>query len=590
MTDYKLGVWDLSDLSKDPKSKQFQNQIKDIELKAKKFEKIKTKLNPGIPSKEFFGILHDIEDISERMGKVGGYASLAYSADTQSDEATSLVTRMHKLGSDTSNRILFFDLWWKKQIDDKNAARLIKDAGEFSRYLEHKRLVAKYSLSEPEERIINTLDVTGISALVKLYDKITNAFEYKLKVDGKLKKMGREELTGLVRSTKAKTRESAYKTLFTKYTENKGVLGEIYQNIVLNWKDEGIEIRGYSSPISMRNIGNDVDDITIESLLKVCKNNTEVFQRFFALKAKLVGLKKLRRYDLYVPSAIKIKEKNYPYTKSVKLVLESLNRFSPKLAEFAERVFKENHIDSQIRQGKRDGAFCSSPTPDITPYVMVNFTGKSRDVFTLAHELGHAVHSMAASKRSILVSDAPLPLAETASTFSELLLYDNISEKISDDEKKTVLSEKIDDLYATIMRQSFFTLFEIDAHRQIGQGTVIDDISKTYLNNLKEQFGNSVLLSDDFAIEWSCIPHFYHTPFYCYAYSFGNLLALSLFQRFKKEGRDFVPSYIAILAAGGSKKPEDLLLEHGIDIRTTKFWQDGFDYISKQVKELAKIS
>ena len=153
-----------------------------------------------------------------------------------------------------------------------------------------------------------------------------------------------------------------------------------------------------------------------------------------------------------------------------------------------------------------------------------------------------------------------------------------------------MLSEKIDDLYATIMRQSFFTIFEKDAHEQIGNGTTVDEISKTYLKNLKEQFGNSVVLSDDFAIEWSCIPHFYHTPFYCYAYSFGNLLALSLFQRYKKEGRDFAPHYISILAAGGSKKPETLLDEHGLDIRSPKFWQEGFDYIATQVKELESLN
>lgn len=589
MTEYKLGAWDLSDLSGNHKDKKFQLKIREIQDSAKKFEKIKPALSPRISSRKFYSIIHNVEEISEKMSKVGGYASLAYAANTQSDEATSLMTQIHKLGSDTSNKILFFDLWWKRQIDDKNTDRLIKDAGEFARYLKHKRLVAKYSLSEPEEKIINILDVTGISALVKLYDKITNAFEYNVRVNGKIKKIGREALTGFVRSSKPKIREAAYKSLLTKFTENKGVLGEIYQNIVLNWKDEGIEIRGYSSPITIRNIGNDVDDVTIESLLKVCKSNAPIFQKFFLLKAKMIRQKKLRRYDLYAPSNIKIKEKNYSYTKSVKLVLDSLTKFSPTLSNYAERVFKENHIDSEIRQGKRDGAFCSSPIPTMTPYVLINFTGKSRDVFTLAHELGHAIHSMAASDRSILVSDAPLPLAETASTFSELLLYDNMSESISDNEKKIFLSEKIDDLYATIMRQAFFTLFEIDAHKQIAEGTVVDDISRTYLNNLKEQFGRSVLVSDDFAIEWSCIPHFYHTPFYCYAYSFGNLLALSLFQRFKKEGKDFVPSYIDILAAGGSKKPEDLLLEHGIDIRTTRFWQDGLDYISNQVKTLGRI-
>jgi len=590
MTNYKLGMWDLSELVKNPKSLAFQKQIKELENQAIKFEKIKSKLNPKMSSKKFMNIIQQIEEISKNMSKIGGYASLSYSSDTQSDEATSLMTKMSKLGSEISNKILFFDLWWKTQVDDKNAKRLMKDAGEITEYLSHKRLFAKYALSEPEERIINTLDVTGISALVKLYDKITNAFEYKMKIGNKSKTMTREELTNYVRSTNPKIREIAYKTILTKYTENKGVVGEIYQNIVLNWRDEGIEIRGYKSPISMRNIGNDVDDKTIETLLSICRKNSPVFQKFFVQKAKMLKMKKLRRYDLYAPAAANIKEKNYAYDKSVKLVFESLGKFSSTLEEYARKVFNENHIDSAIRQGKRDGAFCSTLTPKITPYVLVNFTGKSRDVFTLAHELGHAVHSQAAQDRSILVQDAPLPLAETASTFSELLLYDNLSDKISDNEKKIMLAEKIDDLYATIMRQSFFTIFEVDAHKQIGKGTTINEISKTYLQNLKEQFGNSVSLSDDFAIEWSCIPHFYHTPFYCYAYSFGNLLALSLFQRYKKEGKDFVPAYMSILAAGGSKKPEKLLAEYGFDIRSSKFWQEGFDYVNEQVKTLARLN
>ena len=590
MTNYKLGTWDLSELVKNPKSLVFQKQIKELENQAIKFEKIKSKLDPKMSSKKFMNIIQQIEEISKNMSKIGGYASLSYSSDTQSDEATSLMTKMSKLGSEISNKILFFDLWWKTQVDDKNAKRLMKDAGEITEYLSHKRLFAKYALSEPEERIINTLDVTGISALVKLYDKITNAFEYKMKIGNKSKTMTREEITNYVRNTNPKIRETAYKTILTKYTENKGVVGEIYQNIVLNWRDEGIEIRGYESPISMRNIGNDVDDKTIETLLSICRKNSPVFQKFFVQKAKMLKIKKLRRYDLYAPAAANIKEKNYSYDKSVKLVFESLGKFSNTLEAYARKVFNENHIDSAIRQGKRDGAFCSTLTPKITPYVLVNFTGKSRDVFTLAHELGHAVHSQAARDRSILVQDAPLPLAETASTFSELLLYDNLSDKISDNEKKIMLAEKIDDLYATIMRQSFFTIFEVDAHKQMGKGTTINEISKTYLQNLKEQFGNSVSLSDDFAIEWSCIPHFYHTPFYCYAYSFGNLLALSLFQRYKKEGKDFVPAYMSILAAGGSKKPEKLLAEYGFDIRSPKFWQEGFDYVNEQVKALALLN
>ncbi len=590
MTKYVSGKWDLSGLVPNPKTPGFTKQIQALEKKSKQFANIKSSLKPKISSKKFFEILHKIEDIDEKMSILGGYSSLAYAADTQSDEATSLLTKMNKLGADISNQILFFDLWWKRSIDEKNAKRLIREAGQLSDYLRYKRLLAKYSLSEPEEKIINTLDVTGSTALVKLYDKITNAFEYYVRLNGKKKKLTREELSSLVRSTKSKTRENAYKSLFSKFSVSKGVLGEIYQNIVLNWRDEGIEIRGFSTPISIRNIGNDVDDKTINSLLTVCKKNTSLFQKFFLKKAKMLGMKKLRRYDLYAPSASKIKEKNYSYDKSVKMVFESFEKFSPKLKEFAKKVFDENHIDSSIRAGKRDGAFCSTLSPKITPYVMVNFTGKTKDAYTLAHELGHAVHSQAASDKSILVSDAPLPLAETASTFSELLLYDSLSEKISDEEKKIMLSEQIDDFYATIIRQAFFTLFEINAHKQIANTTTVDELSKTYFSNIQEQFGRSIILSNDFSLEWSCIPHFFHTPFYCYAYSFGNLLALSLFQRYKKEGKDFVPSYVSILAAGGSKKPELLLNEFGINIASTRFWQDGFDYVNEQVKSLSALT
>ncbi|MCH7561173.1 MAG: oligoendopeptidase F, partial [Thaumarchaeota archaeon] len=276
MSEYHVGRWDLSELTKNPKGPAFQKQIMEVEKQARKFEKIKLKLDPKMSSKKFMSILQQVEEMSEKMSKIGGYASLSYSSDTQSDEATSLMTKMSKLGSEISNKILFFDLWWKTQVDEKNAQRLMRDTGELTEYLLHKRLFAKYALSEPEERIINTLDVTGISALVKIYDKITNAYEYKMKIGNKTKILTREELTNYVRSTNPKIRETAYKTILTKYTKNKGVIGEIYQNIVLNWRDEGIEIRGYKTPISMRNIGNDVDDKTIESLLSVCKKNSGI--------------------------------------------------------------------------------------------------------------------------------------------------------------------------------------------------------------------------------------------------------------------------------------------------------------------------
>ena len=449
------GKWNLDDLVKNPSKQIFDKKIKEIEKDATQFEKQKKTLNPSITSSKFLKMLHQIEKISEKSSHIGGYASLKYSEDTQSDEATALLTKISQFGSTIQNQILFFDLWWKKQVDEKNARRLMKSAGELSDYLRYKRLMSKYSLTEPEERIINTLDVTGVSALVKLYDKITNAFTYTIKIGKKKKTMGREELTTYVRSKNAKIREIAYKELLGKYHQNKGVVGEIYQNIVLNWKNEGIDIRKFQSPISIQNVGNDIDDKTVESLLEVCKKNAPVFQKYFSKKASMVGMKKLRRYDLYAPTKTNSKEKNYSYDNAIKLVLDSLAKFSPKISSFAAKVFNENHVDYSIRPGKRDGAFCSTPLPYITPFVLINYTGKSRDVFTLAHEIGHAVHSIAASDKSILVSDASLPLAETASTYSELLLYDNISNTISDNEKKYIPSNK--EKYMCAKHRKFFT-------------------------------------------------------------------------------------------------------------------------------------
>ena len=578
--------WDLSELVRDDAGPGFEEQVSRIRKKAKSFGRLKDGLAPEISSAEFGRILRRLERITEEINLVAGYASLQYAADTQSDQATSLVTRMTKLGADISNQVLFFDLWWKRSVDEGNAVRLMQDVGDLAGYLRHQRLVSAYTLSEPEEKLINILDATGASALVKIYDKITNAFEYRVMVGGRRRKMAREELAGLVRSANPKTRQAAYAALFERFEEDKGVLGEIYQNIVLNWRDEGIQLRGYRTPVSVRNIANDVDDKTVDSLLRVCEKNAPIFREFFVQKAKMLDLARLRRYDLYAPITARARERSYSYDHSIRLVLESLGRFSPVMSGFAKKVLDQNHVDSSLRPGKRDGAFCSTLSPRVTPFVLVNFTGKLRDVFTLAHELGHAIHSQAAAGRSILVQSASLPLAETASTFSELLLYDSLVEKIPEEEGRFMLAEKIGDLYATIMRQSFFTLFEADAHKQIAASTTVAELSKTYLRNLQKQFGSSVEISDDFALEWSCIPHFYHAPFYCYAYSFGNLLALSLFQRYKKEGADFVPSYLEILSAGGSQKTESLLLQHDMDISSAGFWQDGFEYVRRQVRQI----
>jgi oligoendopeptidase F len=598
-TSLKVGPWQLTELAKNASGDGFQRFLASIAELVKQFEAKRKELRVDISSADFENLIHLTEEIFEKVSMASSYAHLQYYADTSSNEAAALVTKMEKLGSDIRNRLLFFDLWFEKEVDDTNAQRLINSVSPvYKEYLRHRRLFAKHALTEPEEKIINTMNVTGTRALVKIYDKMTNTFEFAMTVKKGKKTItkifdNKQKMLSYIRSPKAEEREGAYKALWEVYRKNSGILGEVYCNIVIKWRDEGISMRGYKSPISVRNLENDLDDETVEVLLKVCRRNSTLFQDYFREKAKMIGIKKLRRYDLYapLPSRAAIRRK-FAYGRAVDTVLKTFEDFDPQLRKFAERVFDEQHVDSAIRHGKYSGAFCHTVSPKITPYVLLNFDGKARDVSTLAHEFGHAIHSMAAADKPIIVSQAPLPLAETASVFAEMLLNDKLAENMSSKERRLLLAEQIDDMYATIMRQTYFTLFEIEAHSAIAEeNATVDRVSEIYLNNLKEQFSNSLTITPDFQWEWLYISHFYHTPFYCYAYSFGNLLVLSLYQQYKLEGRSsFVPKYFKILSAGGSRKPEELLKESGIDISEEAFWQRGFDLVAKKVQELKELS
>jgi len=595
----KVGRWNISDLVKDPSSEEFSQFLRSVEEQLVQFEGSRQLLRPDISSEEFERLIHMLESISEKVSIASGYAYLRYYADTSSNEASALVTKMEKLASEISNRMLFFDLWFKKQIDHENANRLINAIPkEYQEHLRHKRLVAKYSLSEPEEKIISTLEVTGILALTKIYDKMTSGFEFTMRLRHGRKTIekkfdNKEKLVSLVRSPDGNRREAAYKSLLQVYKRNSGVLGEIYQNIIMQWRDEAILMRGYRSPISVRNIANNLDDATVEALLAACRHNVAMFHDYFIEKSKMIGMRKLHRYHLYAPISNKASDsKKFTYGKAVETVLDSFGDFDPQFRRLAERVFAKHHIDSEIRKAKRGGAFCYSVTPKLTPYVLLNFDGTSRDVSTLAHEFGHAIHSMLASDMPLMVFHAPLPLAETASVFAEMLLNEKMAEKMSKKERRILLAEQIDNLYATIIRQAYFTLFEIDAHKAIGENNAtIDAVAKIYMDNLKEQFGTSITISPDFEWEWVYIPHFYHMPFYTYAYSFGNLLVLSLYGQYKLEGSSsFVPKYFKILSAGGSRKPEELLMEAGIDISRQEFWQQGFDYVQELIQQLKALA
>jgi oligoendopeptidase F len=376
--------------------------------------------------------------------------------------------------------------------------------------------------------------------------------------------------------------------LYRVYADDGAILGMMYQNLVRDWRNENIDLRKFPSPISVKNLQNDIPDAVVDTLLEVSRRNTTVFQRFFKMKARWLGVERLRRYDVYAP--VVRSDKTYEHPEVVEMVLDSLAEFHPKLATLAQRVLDENHLDSEVRQGKMSGAFCASVQPGLTPWVLTNFQGKPYDFTTLAHELGHALHSMLAEEHTQFTFHASLPLAETASTFAEMILVDRLLEQESDEDvRKDLLFSQVDDAYATIMRQIYFALFERQAHDMTHEGATVDELSDAYMENLKDQFGDAVELSDEFRWEWVSIPHIYNYPFYVYAYAFGQLLVLSLYQQYQVEGESFKPRLMKILSAGGSNAPARILDEAGIDIRKAEFWQGGYDVLSQMIDQLEAL-
>lgn len=585
--DGKLSQWSLKDLFSSSNSKDLKIAFTALEDKVALFESRRECLVDGINQNEFIEIIKELEEITKLLHRIGGFAELWFTEDTQNQEAQTLVAKIEQLSADVSNRVLFFSIWWKS-LDEKTTARLMNGVGDYYYWLEEMRHLKPYTLSEAEEKIINIKDVTGSSALSTLYDAFTNRYSFNIYVEGEEKEVTRGELMALVRQPDADLRARAYQELYRVFGNDGPILGQIYQTRVRDWRNELINLRGYKTPISARNLLNDIPDEIIETLLDICSKNVGIFQHYFDLKAKMIGVEKLHRYDIYAPVSKSTKE--YPFHVAVDLVMDSFNHFDPRFAEMASRVIKENHIDSEVRKGKRSGAFCATINPELIPWVLVNYQGRSNDVATLAHELGHAIHSMLASDHSIFTQHACLPLAETASTFGEMMLIDRLLEDENDEEiRRDLLFKQVDDSYATIMRQAFFALFEKLAHKKTGEGASVDELSGAYYENLKMQFGENIEIGDEFRWEWVSIPHIYHVPFYVYAYAFGKLLVLSLYKQFKEEGDSFKPKYINILSTGGSKSPIEILSESGIDICKPSFWQGGFDVVYSQVKQIEEL-
>ncbi len=580
--------WDLSELLPEASETVVSSRIADLEVSVRAFENWRTELSPKLSPDRLVELLEDYETLVSKLIVLGFYGSLWFSSDTQSQAALDYRNRIEQVLTGVENRMLFFTLWWK-QLDDDAAELLLPAASkhpDFRQYLEDLRRFKPFSLDEPTEQIINLKDADGQDGLLTIYSMLTNRLEFKIDVDGEEQVLTRDELQGYVHSPVSQLRAAAYRELYRVFKKEQGILGQIYVHRVRDWYSENVGVRKFASPIAVRNIANDVPDAAVTTLLDVVGENNHIFQEYFRLKAKWLGFDRLSRYDLYAP--LTASERRVDYQEAVDLVLDTMADFHPSLAEQAARVFREHHIDSEIRKGKKGGAFCATVLPSQTPWLLINYTGRVRDVATLAHELGHAIHSMLAENHSVLTQHASLPLAETASVFSEMLLTDRLLAEEKDPlVRRELLVAAVDDIYATVLRQAYFVRFELAAHKAIQGGGTAEELDELYMQTLENQFGDSIEIPREFRREWMMIPHIYHTPFYCYAYCFGQLLVLALYQRYKVEGEAFVPGYLKLLSAGGSARPESLLAEVGVDITDAAFWRGGFAVVESLITELA---
>ena len=576
--------WKLDDILKE---NEFDILYKEIERDGEELKKWVKKLSPQITRDDFKKLLLFEEAVGIKMARLSYLPYLIGAVNQKNKKAKIMKSRAEDLGLKISNDGAKIGLWIQGKrgpfLDKKNAERLFSVIDDLEYSLTKSRQGAKYSLKEREEEIIRHKDASGTEVLGEIREMISTGFSYKI---GKRKIKTQAELLALVYNPKRELREAAYKALLNKQKDNIDKFFAIYQGIVKDWAYEA-KLRGYKNSIEVRNWGNDIPNKAVESLLSVCTENRKIFWRYFEWKAKELGLRKLKRSDIYAP--LTKKDKKYSYEEAQKLVLDAFGGFSKKFYEGAQKIINDGHIDVNPGENKRSGAFCATVEPKISPYIMLNFTGKSRDISTLAHELGHGIHSLLANKHLASVQQANLPLAETASTLAELVLFEKMLSTEKDKEvKKAWLVEKMSDAYATICRQNYFVKFEIEAHQKMAEGLNSEKLSMMYLKNLKEQFGTSVEIEPMFAYEWSYISHIFESPFYCYAYNFGELLSYSLFMKYKQD-KKFLEKIEKLLSFGGSKNPVELLKEVGVKIEEKEFWQKGFEVVSNWQKELEAL-
>jgi oligoendopeptidase F len=530
-------------------------------------------------------LIEDYESIEERSSVITGYLGLRVSEDMHDEQMLALRSKWNQIATSLGNELIFFTHWFTF-LDDATADRFIAapQLADYRYFLERLRAFRAYTLPESQERII-ALKSAGSSASA-FYSVLRGGMEFPF--DGE--DLTEEELKSRIHDQDPKVRERAYASLFAPFEKNRTLIVELYKGVVLDWHNEEIAIRGFPDAISARNLSNDVSDRSVAALMRAVERNEHRMQRYYKLKRTINGsVYDHSRYHLYAPY-MNQPSRTYSYEESRDLVLSVFEAFDPRFAQLAREVFDAEHVHALPKKRKRPGAFSYSVTTATEPYVMLNHAGKLQDVFTMAHEFGHAVHGQLERDNPELISHAGLPLSETASLFAELLLTERfLEESTSDDERIAVLIENLDGFYASVIRQIGFARFESIAHDMIPKGASLSELDTAYSRILESQFGD-LAIPERFHGEWSMIPHIHSRPFYVYSYAWGNLLVLALFEQYRTDPEGFVERYFELLKAGGTKPPLELLARFGVDVETEAFWESGFDVIDARIDALEKLA
>lgn len=586
--------WDLSDLFAGPDDPALDRAVRSLLEDADAFaETCRDTIDcAGGPSAEhLLAALRAFEEISQRLNRLGSYGHLLYAADTSDAAARDLHQRLQQQTTEIHNRLLFFNLEWLRVEDDVAEALIAHDTlVNYRHYLRAERRYKPHTLSEPEEKICNEKANTGSRAFGRLFTELTSAMTFTVERDGEDRTMALPEVLALMHEPDRDLRRRAYDALFGRLADEGKTISFLYDVLV---QDHQIDdrLRGHPHPMASRHLVNEIDRETVERMMSVTEANHPIAHEYFALKARLMGLDKIALYDQYAPVGGALPPCTYGDAREI--VLEAFAKFDPEFRDLAAEFFDKNWIDAELRPGKRGGAFCAYPSPDLHPYILVNHTDNLRDVMTIAHELGHGLHGQLARAQTLLNYDTPLTTAETASVFAEFLVFDHLMETRDDPAVRLALvCSKIEDAFATVFRQNVLTRYEQMAFARREEGRLsADALCEAWWDANAAYYGDALEMPEGYRWGWSYIPHFIHTRFYCYSYVFGELLVLSLVRMYKEERAAFVPRYRALLTAGGSDSPETLLGHVGVDVRDEAFWQKGFDEIAALVsraKELAE--